>query len=97
MDRHTILNKNAFVQYIFTLQDIFQEPILIDIILISPVKAAFVLVQITNSLYNMTMQLHGNRFIVIFQMIWAGSSHLGCGYALCNGTRHFYVCNYGPT
>ncbi|CAH1799929.1 unnamed protein product [Owenia fusiformis] len=30
------------------------------------------------------------------QMVWDTTSHLGCGYAFCNQTRHYYVCNYGP-
>lgn len=29
------------------------------------------------------------------QMVWARTSSLGCGYALCTSTR-YYVCNYAP-
>ncbi|KAH3736563.1 cysteine-rich venom protein latisemin-like [Dreissena polymorpha] len=29
------------------------------------------------------------------QMVWAQTSKVGCGYAVCNG-RPYYVCNYGP-
>ncbi|XP_067951104.1 cysteine-rich venom protein Mr30-like [Watersipora subatra] len=31
------------------------------------------------------------------QMVWAGTSRLGCGYARCNRTEPFYVCNYAPS
>ncbi|XP_021340630.1 cysteine-rich venom protein Mr30-like isoform X1 [Mizuhopecten yessoensis] len=30
------------------------------------------------------------------QMVWAETSKLGCGFAVCSGTN-FYVCNYSPT
>ncbi|XP_041365631.1 cysteine-rich venom protein Mr30-like [Gigantopelta aegis] len=31
-----------------------------------------------------------------FQMVWAETTRLGCGYADCDGTS-FFVCNYGPS
>jgi len=30
------------------------------------------------------------------QMVWAESARIGCGYAKCNRTQSYYVCNYGP-
>lgn len=35
------------------------------------------------------------EILIFFQLVWAESYVLGCGYSVCNGT-HFYVCNYGP-
>lgn len=29
------------------------------------------------------------------QMVWAETSKIGCGFAICSGTR-FYACNYSP-
>ncbi|XP_013420853.1 uncharacterized protein LOC106181113 isoform X2 [Lingula anatina] len=31
------------------------------------------------------------------QMVWAASTRIGCGFAQCNGTKTFYVCNYAPS
>ncbi|CAH1796488.1 unnamed protein product [Owenia fusiformis] len=41
-------------------------------------------------------QRTGNNVGHYTQMVWDTSSRLGCGYALCNETKHFFVCNYGP-
>lgn len=48
--------------------------------------------------YNTGSNIPGGRTGHFTQVVWKGTTQIGCGATYCNNYRQiFYVCNYNPS